>query len=243
MEDSAQSIFEAAIDDQRTAVVTILPGDEPPSLLGRFAHRDGEGFSFQAGSWPNGAAETGGYSVAFELTTNGAAIRAEAEVCEVVQRGEIFVVRCALPNQIEVVQRRVHFRVPIPEDSPMGLTAWKVPPHWFLRDKPKPSAQLKIQPVDVSLGGFCLRVLPGYVRPESIALDERIRLELVFQESQVIFDTRVMHLSLLDADGSVRIGIAFQKLENSIEGRRASNLLDRLIATLQRKAIQKTAAA
>jgi hypothetical protein len=243
MDASAQSIFEEAIDDLRTAVVSIPNGDDTHTFLGRFAHRDGEGFSFQSASWPEGAAETGGYSVSLEFATNGAAIRAEAEVREVVPKGEIVVARCAVAKNIEVIQRRVHFRVPIPAGATVGLTAWKIPNHWVLRDKPKPSSLLKIQPIDVSLGGFCLKVLPGFVGPQTLALDDRIRLEMVFQDSQMVFDMRVVHRSMPGPDGSIRLGVAFQKLENSIEGRRGGNLLDRLIATLQRTAIQKTAAA
>jgi hypothetical protein len=243
MDSTAQAIFEKAIDDRRTAAVSVANEYEMHSCVGRFAHRDGEGFTFETGSWPDFAEENGRQIATFEFATDGGAMHVESVVRGWRHNRNGTEVDCKPPAQISILQRRVHFRVSIPPDAPLALTVWKVPAHWFLRDKPKPSTQLRIQPVDVGLGGFCLKVLPGYVGPTSLALYDRLRVEMTFQDAQAILDTRIAHCSAPFPDGSVRIGIAFQNLEDSIEGRRAGNLLDRLIATLQRKAIQKTAAA
>jgi c-di-GMP-binding flagellar brake protein YcgR len=243
MEASAQSIFEEAIDDKRTSIVSIADGSETRSLIAQFSHRDDEGFAFQTSLWPEFETEEAGKVAAFLFGTNGAAVQFEAEVRAVHKNDQIVSVRCTHPEEISIIQRRVHFRVPIPADSALGLTVWRIPTHWVLRDRPKPSAQLRVQMIDISLGGFCVKVLPGRVGPESIILGDRLRLEMLFQDSEAVFDSQVVYRSDPFPDGSIRMGISFQKLENSIEGRRASNLLDRVIAMMQRRAIQQTAVA
>lgn len=133
--------------------------------------------------------------------------------------------------------------MPIPANAPLAVTAWKIPAHWYLSDRPKPSTQLRIEVIDISLGGLCVQILPHRVGPEAIAVGDRLRLEMRFQESEAIFDSMVEHRTDPSIDGSVRAGISFQKLEGSIEGRRASFFLDRVMAALQREAIKETTAA
>jgi c-di-GMP-binding flagellar brake protein YcgR len=140
-------------------------------------------------------------------------------------------------------QRRAHFRVPAASEAPLGLVVWKIPPHWFLRDRPKPSAQLRVELVDLSVGGMCLNVLPHRLGPEATAVGDRLRVEFTHNNEPAILDSQIVYRLGPKDDGSVRIGVAFQKLENTIEGRRAGSLLDRVIAGLQRQNIKQAAEA
>ena len=139
-------------------------------------------------------------------------------------------------------QRRAHFRVPAAGEAPLGLIVWKVPPHWVLRDRPKPSAQLRVELVDLSAKGMCLNVLPHRLGPESLAIHDRLRVEFTHNNEAVILDSQIVYRKDPKDDGSARIGMAFQKLENTIEARRAASLIDRVIASLQRQNIKQAAA-
>ena len=138
-------------------------------------------------------------------------------------------------------QRRAHFRVPAASEAPLQLIVWKIPPHWFLRDRPKPSAQLRVELVDLSVGGMSLIVLPHRVGPEAVAIGDRLRVEFTHNNEAAILDSQIVYRLDPRDDGAVRMGVSFQKLENTIEGRRAGSLLDRVIASLQRQNIKQAA--
>jgi hypothetical protein len=97
--------------------------------------------------------------------------------------------------------------------------------------------------VDLSTGGMCLNILPHRVGPESVAKDDRIRIEMRFEDSEAILDTQVVYRDDPAEDQSVRVGLAFRKLENSIEGRRGLFLVNRAIGALQRLSLKESTAA
>jgi hypothetical protein len=243
MDATARFIFESAIDDQRTSVVTLCVGEKTESILGKFCDRDLHSFCFETSLWPDFASQNGGQTATFQFGTRDSAVQFEAEIKAVQKKGQAVLVRCANPEEIEVIQRRAHFRVPVPANGPLALTAWKIPSHWVLRDRPKPSAQLKSEMIDLSLGGVSLKAFPSKVNPDLVTYGDRLRLEMRFENSEAIIDALVAYRSDPFPDGSIQVGIAFQKMENSIEGRRAGFLLDRAIATLQRNALKETVVA
>jgi c-di-GMP-binding flagellar brake protein YcgR len=144
--------------------------------------------------------------------------------------------------EIAVSQRRAHFRASAQGGSQVDLIVWKIPTHWILRDRPKPSMQLRVELVDLSLGGMCLRVLAHRVGPGAVAIGDRLRAEFSHNKESVVLEAAVIYRRSPEEDGSTRIGVAFRKLENTIEGRRAATLLNRAIAALQRQNIRQRSA-
>jgi len=141
-----------------------------------------------------------------------------------------------------IVQRRAHYRARATGICRFDLIAWKIPPHWVLRDRPKPSMQLRVELVDLSVGGMCLNILAHRVGPADLAVGDRVRAEFTQNNESVVLEAAIVYRAAAKEDGSVRMGMAFRKLENTIEGRRAGSLLNRLIADLQRQSIRKATA-
>jgi c-di-GMP-binding flagellar brake protein YcgR len=248
MDLAAIQAFEGGVDDQRDVEAAIAFDDRTHYFSATLVKRNEAGFTFQTGDWPDGVPTSvvgNRLRVAIEFGTSGAAVKLRAEMlalhlrCDV-DGNELTVVRCGKPNELGLVQRRAHFRAPVPAGAQLGLTIWKIPDHWVLRDKPKPSAQLRVELVDISPGGICVKVLPHRLGPESIAEGERLRAELQFADASAVFDGRIVYRIEVGDGGSSRAGISFQKLDNTIEGRRASAFLDRVIGSLQRMGIKET---
>jgi c-di-GMP-binding flagellar brake protein YcgR len=251
MDLAAVQAFEGAVDDQREVVAAVTVG-ERTHFFGAKLLKRGEGhFSIETTAWPKAAPKSGpprDLQLQIQFGTSGAVVqlRAHAQAIATSQNPgsmETIVVRCGKPSELALVQRRAHFRAPVPPGAPLELSVWKVPDHWVLRDKPKPSSQLRVELVDISPGGVCLKVLPHRVGPEAVAMGDRLRAELQFSQTSGVFDCRVVYRSNFAADGSIRVGISFRQLENTIEGRRGSALLDRVLGALQRLCIKETTAA
>jgi PilZ domain len=248
MEAADRAIFEQSIDERWAAAVSVCHDEQMHMFDARFVKRSEGNFWFEALSWPESlpAGESAsGLSVVFEYGLDGRCVRIVAEVRSIeLKQGEagtsVAVVCCSDPSEVSVLQRRANFRTPVPAGAPVAITAWKVPPHWVLRDKPKPSVQLKVEMVDLSTGGMCLNILPHRVGPESVAKEDRIRIEMKFEDSEAVLDAQVVYRGEPAADQSVRVGLAFRKLENSIEGRRGLFLVNRAIGALQRLALKES---
>ncbi len=248
---AARSIFEQAIDDHWRAVAGICHADQMHMFDARFVKRGERSFWFETSSWPNGLPtgdSASGLNVTFEFGVKGRCVSFQAEVRSVMLKPAAEAATgatacCAAPAGVTIVQRREHFRTPVPPDSPLSVVAWKIPPHWVLRDRPKPSMQLRIELVDLSTGGLCLNILPNRTGPESVDKGDRLRFEIRFAESEAVLDGQVVHRGDAKADGSVRVGVGFRKPENSIEGRRGLFLINRAISTLQRQSIRDAAMA
>jgi len=246
MDLAALQAFEGAIDDQREVLAAVASNDQTHSFTASLLKRNNSGFWFQTSAWPGAflnSATTNNLRVSIVFGTSGAAVQLQADMLSLESSGadpDSVIVRCAKPGEIALVQRRAHFRVPVPAGAPLLLTVWKIPDHWVLRDKPKPSTQLRVELLDISPGGVCVKVLPHRLGPDSISPGDRLRAELSFGESSAVFDGRVIHHVQLSTDAGARVGVAFRQLDNTIEGRRASVLLDRVIGSLQRIGIKET---
>ncbi len=247
MEASERTIFERSIDGQSEARVSVCHDEQMHVLDARFDMAAEGRFWFEALNWPESlpAGESAkGLRVTFEYGIDDRGVRFEAEVRSIeLKQGETgtfaAVVCCSDPSEIAVLQRRESFRTPVPAGAPVAIMVWKIPPHWVLRDRPKPSAQLRVEMVDLSMGGMCLNILPHRIGPESIAKDDRLRIEMRFEDSEAILDAQVVHRAEPAEDQSLRVGLAFRRLEDSIEGRRGLFLVNRAIAALQRLAIKE----
>ncbi|HEX4055390.1 MAG TPA: PilZ domain-containing protein [Tepidisphaeraceae bacterium] len=246
----ARSIFEQAIDEQWNAVAGIRHAERTHMFDARFVRRSERSFWFETSTWPQGVPNdvlVSGIKVTFEFGSKGRCVSFQAEVRSIELKpgaeGAAAIACCSVPSAIAVMQRRAHFRTPVPIDSPVSIVVWKIPPHWVLRDRPKPSMRFRIEWVDLSTGGMCLNILPHRAGPESVTKGDRLRFEIRFAESETILDGLVVYRADAKADGSIRIGVAFRKLENSIEGRRGLFLINRAISALQRMSIRQAALA
>jgi c-di-GMP-binding flagellar brake protein YcgR len=251
MDVAALQAFEGAVDDQRDVVAAVTVGNLTHFFAAKLLKRMEAGFFFQTVSWPTAVPKsilTNELQLALRFGTSGAVVQLQAAVQAITPTTradgmEIIIVRCGKPAEVLLVQRRAHFRALVPTAAPIELNVWKVPDHWVLRDKPKPSMQLKAQLVDISPGGICLKILPHRLGPDAVAKGDRLRAELVFSETSAVFDCRVVYRSGVAPDGSIRVGITFRQIENSIEGRKGNALLDRVLGALQRLCIKETSAA
>ena len=99
-------------------------------------------------------------------------------------------------------QRRCNFRVPAAGEAPLQLIVWKIPPHWVLRDRPKPSAQLRVELIDLAAKGMCLKVLPHRLGPEAVAMGDRLRMEFTHNNETTILDSQIVYRLVSKDDGS-----------------------------------------
>jgi c-di-GMP-binding flagellar brake protein YcgR len=238
MDTRAEMILENAVTDGQAAIVTVVLDDSPHSLRGRFCHRDRHGFTFEAPVWPEGLSSAKGTPAVFEFGIVEGAVRFDARVRKVEMKDGTVHFICFDPEAINVTRRREHFRVTVPGSAGVSLTLWKIPTHWVLRDRPKPSMQIKGELIDLSGGGMGLKVVPPAT--EAINDAQRLRVELRYGgEEAAVIDAQIIYRSDPSEDGSIRIGIAFRKLDTA-DGRRGATLLSRAIAALQRKTIRET---
>jgi hypothetical protein len=243
---SDNSKIEKAIADRREATVSIALGARSTNCRGRFVSGDEGGFVFQPYSLPAEVIRVGAQPplpAVFVCGSSGAAIEFQADIVAIEkvpsEGGTVaFTIRCDAPCQVNVKQRRSHFRAAAAKDPPVELLVWKIPVHWVLRDRPKPSMLLRAELVDVSAGGACLFILPFRLGPEAVAIGDRLRLSITHRNEEAVLEGQVVYRSSPRPDGAVRVGVEFRASANSIESRRASALLTQIIAAIQRHALR-----
>lgn len=243
MASSDQSLVDCAIESGRGVIVTIAPSDRPVSFIAQFFSRHDDGFVFRASSLPGGlkpAAIQSGLQATFIFGIPGAAVEFQAGILSFENKPD-FRFRCGAPTDIAVSQRRGHFRVPTTSQAPLELFVWKIPPHWVLRDRPKPSMRFRVELIDLSIGGMCLHILPHRLGPETVAVGDRLRVDFTANGDEAMIDAQIVNRSQAREDGSIRVGVCFRINPNSIESRRADSLLNRVIANLQRQNIKLAA--
>jgi c-di-GMP-binding flagellar brake protein YcgR len=246
MDPQQQAIVDKAIADGRNVIASIETDGQTLSFSARFLKRYPDGFTCETDFLPDGsklAAIKTGLRATFSFGMTAAAVQFQADVLSIEEGAGPAVVRCGSISELYVGQRRNHFRVAVNGSCPLEVVIWKIPQHWVLRDRPKPSAQLRVELINLSLGGMCLIVRSHRVGPADIAVGQRIRAEVTYKQEPAVLDAEVVYLSSPNEEGSVRAGIAFRKLDNTIEGRRGANLLNQAIAALERQNIKAIAAA
>jgi hypothetical protein len=246
MDTTGQSIFEQAVDEGWEVPASIGCEQEIYRFNAHLTKRQGDCFWLEADAWPAEIeAATEGLKISFEFGVNSAGVLFEAQVQSIefeTSETSAATVCCVVPSEVSVIQRRANFRTPVPANAPVTITVWKIPPHWVLRDRPKPSSQIRVELVDLSEGGVCLRVFNSRVGKETAMTGDRLRIEMRFGESEAILDGQIAYCVAGLADEPYRIGVAFRKHENVIEGRRALSFLDRVIGALQHMTLKEFAA-
>jgi c-di-GMP-binding flagellar brake protein YcgR len=145
------------------------------------------------------------------------------------------------PDEIKNVQRRNTYRVRVCGDCKLSAKIWIVPEHVHLNDRPLASSELKFHLVDVSIGGIGLR-MPAPAEGEKqqrVVKDQRLRVELSFNDQKMLFEGRFRPASLTAAGGILTAGIVFKNLEASLEGRQKLALLTKIVGELQREEVRR----
>lgn len=144
------------------------------------------------------------------------------------------------PKTIDSVQRRLAYRVKIPTGSDEIKTrVWRIPEHHYLPDKVQPSLEMPHQLMDISAGGMGVTLFPKGSEPIKGSKDERLRIEVEYQQEQILIEGRLRLPNQVDRVRKCRAGIAFKKLESNLEGRRALALLNKIVGDLQRDEIRR----
>jgi c-di-GMP-binding flagellar brake protein YcgR len=248
MDTSTYYIFEQAVANRSEATVTVEIADAKHTIKGQFLDRTDEGFWFHPQRLAAPLASRIVHSkspVVFQIGAAGAcatfiAAATKFDPTHTIDDAPTPAFYCLAPADVSLIQRRAHFRTPASPKVPLALTAWKIPPHWILRDRPKPSSQVRVELIDISNGGLCLAVLPNKTGPEQLNPGDRVRIDLRFEDAEAILDAELIYQHPPEEERPARAGLAFKKLDATIEGRRALFILDRAIAALQRVAIKQT---
>jgi c-di-GMP-binding flagellar brake protein YcgR len=145
------------------------------------------------------------------------------------------------PAEIKNVQRRNTYRVRIFSDFKLIAKIWIIPEHVHLNDRPVASSELKFQLVDVSIGGIGLR-MPAPAEGEKqirVIKDQRLRIELTFNEQKLLFEGRFRPASLTASGGILTAGVVFKNLESNMEGRQKLAVLTKIVGELQREEVRR----
>jgi c-di-GMP-binding flagellar brake protein YcgR len=143
------------------------------------------------------------------------------------------------PVKIKPVQRRNHYRVRVPDGAPLDVKAWRIPEHVPVRDRPLASQMINVRVIDLSVGGLGITVHPN---PHERTLEpgQRLRVELKWEEVELILDGSLRLIRTDAAGGEIRGGIQFKKLENDLAGRQAMAALTRIVGEFQREEVRRS---
>lgn len=147
----------------------------------------------------------------------------------------------ARPQNIVVQQRRNDYRVSVPEGE-VAARVWRIPEHVHLADRPSVKTELHGFPTDISIGGIgftAVKPTTGLKEPPKASVDERVRVELTSGGTSHLFDSRVVFVHPQNKGAKLQMGIAFQKLEDDLEGRRKLAWLTQIVGRLQREEVRR----
>jgi hypothetical protein len=69
---------------------------------------------------------------------------------------------------------------------------------------------------------------------------QRLRVELKWEETELILDGSLRIVKTDDEGGAIRGGIQFKKLENDLTGRQAMATLTRMVGEFQREEVRRS---
>ena len=142
------------------------------------------------------------------------------------------------------VNRRRTFRVVV---VGLSMKAWRMDPHERLIDRPLPSRRIVMSAIDLGRHGAGTVIpTPGAGAPTSAtapvppALGDRWRVELLVDTAgqSITLEGRVVSV-VPRGDNELRVGLAFQEPFAETQVRRINNVMDKLLATLQRAQIRR----
>jgi c-di-GMP-binding flagellar brake protein YcgR len=148
----------------------------------------------------------------------------------------------AHPDQITPIQRRSSYRVAVPLDSELRMRVWLIPDHAYINDRPPAAQEAPCALRNVSVGGVGMMLQPRRGHTPRVTQGQRLRLELVYREINVILEGRIRHPEHAPDDappGGFYVGVQFAKLEDNLEGRQTLAWINSIIGELQRDEVKR----
>jgi c-di-GMP-binding flagellar brake protein YcgR len=251
-----------AIDRSAGAVVSLPTGGTLRHFKSRFLRADGSGFWVQS---PGDDPQLADHVIALGQLAGVSFMAGQAKVvfaAQVLERrpdfcndeqGRIEALLLRWPEGVRAVQRRSNHRAKVPLNSVVSVRAWRMSKYAALRDRPSPSSELDVRARDLSVGGIGLLVMPppprqplaGQTIPQpepgrtaALAVDQRLRVEVRYEELEILVEGRVCHVN--DSPDLVqRVGVQFRYRESAIDGKQILWKLTRIVGHLHREEVRR----
>lgn len=147
-------------------------------------------------------------------------------------------VRLAHPKELRGVQRRSNYRVAVTPQSDLKVRVWIIGEQDEIEIAPIPVRELKVEVSDLSVGGVGVRLLPLPTVDRRIVIDQRLRIELTPGTGEsLLLEGRVR--ALRKGEDPSCMGIAFKKMDDTMDCRRALATLTRIVGELQRDEVRR----
>jgi c-di-GMP-binding flagellar brake protein YcgR len=138
----------------------------------------------------------------------------------------------AWPTDLRLTQRRGGYRVKLPLDAPLKARVWRAP---YGTENWGPEIRAELRDLSVGGMGLILRPAAADVPVPKVDHGDRLKVELAVPKREtLVLPGRLRQPPQMLHDGSVRVGIDFDSVDATIEGRRALGQVSGLVAELQR---------
>lgn len=145
----------------------------------------------------------------------------------------------ALPERVQAVQRRSNYRVRIFQDSDVAVRVWRVAENVPLSKPPLAAQELSAQLTDVSIGGIGVVLTGRDGQSPKVCPEDRLRIEFRHGRYVMLLEGRLRGGQGPQAPGTLRTGIQFATMDDTLDGRQKLVHLTRLVGELQRDEIRR----
>lgn len=143
------------------------------------------------------------------------------------------------PAHVDTSQRRSFYRIRIVDTESVTVKIWRIPEHVLVKDRPLASQAVRFELVDLSSGGMGGYLLPDADGQIKAVPQERVRIQLQYGQEEAIIEGRMRLTDNSRQVSKCRVGVAFQKLQSDLDGRRTLALLTRIVGDLQREEVKR----
>jgi hypothetical protein len=146
-------------------------------------------------------------------------------------------IQVAPAAEIKVVQRRSAYRVTVPSNSDLIVKVWRIANHVHISDRPLASQEIKVQLRNLSTGGMLIQLADSQPRSRKLAAEQRLRIELRYQELELILDGQVR---CDERPGESNLaGIIFKIDGDDLDGRQDLAALTRIVGDLSQDEVKR----
>ncbi|CAN5514548.1 hypothetical protein BH10PLA1_BH10PLA1_18320 [soil metagenome] len=143
-------------------------------------------------------------------------------------------VKVKTPTTIKQIQRRLSYRVRVPAEAEMRLEVWRLSPRVPLRDRPSATQRVKVELVDLSVGGMGVVFLGENGDPPRICEEDRLRILINAGEHEVLVEGSMRFPRPGTDPTKLRTGVVFKAMDSDLEGRHNLAKLTKIVGELQR---------
>ena len=142
-------------------------------------------------------------------------------------------IRLQRPAVLKTVQRRIGYRVSISPAANCTVRAWKIPEEHRLEKKVGSAYEIPLILRDLSEGGLGFTAAPRDGKPYELAVNQRLRVAVKFEDQELVIEGRVRHYKTL-ADLSLVVGVQFVQNADDPAARQAMAGTQRVVSQLVR---------